>query len=192
MDRQFQYLLIRRAAAWCGILLVGCAPLLAQDAEPLPPPAPPEPPHAIPEQGPRPFKGRPGPPPNPLTPQEHARLKEVIDKLPPDIRALLDRNRRRFQKMPEERREVLKNYAMEARERMQGELDRIVLENTSTLPEAERDRFRQRYIEERRSLEKSLREKMDQKRSSALPALLEKLRTEFGIAAAPSPTPESE
>ena len=65
------------------------------------------------------------------------------------------------------------------RERMKHEVDAVLHDTGLRLEGEKRDLFEQRYMQERRRIERSLRQEVESKRQQELPALKERLKKEF-------------
>ena len=79
------------------------------------------------------------------------------------------------------------------RERIKREVDATLRDSGLRLEGEKRDLFEQRYLQERRRIEHSLRQEIDAKRQQELPALQERLKKEFqgtspGVTATSTPT----
>ena len=88
---------------------------------------------------------------------------------------------------PEERK-ILRERERIYRERVQREVDAALRDTGLRLEGEKRAQFEQRYLQERRRIERSLQQEVDSKRQQQLPALQERLKKEFQE---PSPTAAS-
>ena len=65
------------------------------------------------------------------------------------------------------------------REQLKREAEKALREAGLRLDQEKRDLFEQRYLQERRRIERELRQEVEAKRHEQLPALQERLRKEF-------------
>jgi len=65
------------------------------------------------------------------------------------------------------------------REQLQREADKALRDAGLRLDQEKRDLFEQRYLQERRRIERELRQEVEAKRHEQLPALQERLKKEF-------------
>ena len=65
------------------------------------------------------------------------------------------------------------------RQQVQREVDAALRDSGLRLEGERREQFEQRYLQERRRIEHSLREEVESKRQEQLPALQERLKKEF-------------
>ena len=84
---------------------------------------------------------------------------------------------------PEERK-IMRDRERVYRARVSQEVDAALRDSGLHLDGEKRALFEQRYLQERRRIEHSLREEVESKRQQQLPALQERLKKEF---AEPSP-----
>ena len=79
---------------------------------------------------------------------------------------------------PEERK-VMRERDKVYRERIKHEVDAVLHDTGLRLEGEKRELFEQRYMQERRRIERSLRQEAETKREQELPALKERLKKEF-------------
>ena len=79
---------------------------------------------------------------------------------------------------PEERK-VMRDREKIYRAQVQREVDTALRDTGLRLEGEKRTQFEQRYLQERRRIEHSLRQEIDSKRQEQLPALQERLKKEF-------------
>ena len=65
------------------------------------------------------------------------------------------------------------------REQLQREAEKALREAGLRLDQEKRDRFEERYLQERRRIERDLRQEVETKRQQELPVLQERLKKEF-------------
>lgn len=110
-----------------------------------------------------------------LTPEQHQRLKENLE---------------RWNKLPKAQQEELRRGEKLRKERILKEIKNAIQQSGLKLNEAQRQLFVFRYDQERRIIEEKLREEMDAKRKMAVAELSKQLAIEFQAAPqAPAPTP---
>ena len=88
---------------------------------------------------------------------------------------------------PEERM-IMREREKIYRARVNREVDAALRDSGLRLDAERRAQFEQRYLQERRRIEHSLRQEVESKRQEELPALQERLKKEFGQ---PSPSGSS-
>lgn len=93
---------------------------------------------------------------------------------------------------PEERM-IMRQREQTYRARVQREVDAALRDTGLRLEGEKRAQFEERYLQERRRIEQSLRQEVESKRQQQLPALQERLKREFQetSSAAGSPTSSS-
>lgn len=79
---------------------------------------------------------------------------------------------------PEERK-VMRERERIYRQQVQREVDSALRDGGLRLEGEKRAQFEQRYLQERRRIEHSLRQEIESKRQQQLPALQERLKKEF-------------
>jgi hypothetical protein len=100
-------------------------------------------------------------------------------KMPAEDRQVFRRNAERWMQMSPEERKVMREREKAYRARVQREVDAALRDTGLRLDSEKRTQFEQRYLQERRRIEHSLREEVDSKRQQELPALQERLKREF-------------
>jgi hypothetical protein len=119
--------------------------------------------------------------------------RERFMALPPQDRQIFQRNAERWMQMGPEERMIMREREKVYRARVSKEVDAALRDSGLNLEGEKRAQFEQRYLQERRRIEHSLRQEVESKRQQELPALQEKLKKEFsdaspsGTAAAVSP-----
>jgi flagellar biosynthesis GTPase FlhF len=114
-----------------------------------------------------------------------------FEKMPPEQRERLRENLRRWQKMPPEERQDLREEEQRRRQRIEREIDEIIQKAGLQLSADQRQVFALRYAQERRKIEETLRREMEAKRRPMLDEVVERLKKELAAAAAASATPSA-
>jgi hypothetical protein len=101
--------------------------------------------------------------------------------MPPAARQHFQRNAERWLRMSPAERNVMRQRENLRRETIRRETEAAVRESGLRLDPQERARFESRYIQERRRVERTLRQQIDAERQKELPALIQQLKKEFQI-----------
>jgi hypothetical protein len=104
--------------------------------------------------------------------------------MPPQDRQIFQRNAERWMQMGPEERKIMRERERVYRDRVSKEVDAALRDSGLHLDSEKRALFEQRYLQERRRIEHSLRQEIESRRQQQLPALQERLKREF---AEPSP-----
>jgi hypothetical protein len=99
--------------------------------------------------------------------------------LSPEDRQTFRRNAERWIQMGPEERNRMRERERLRHEQLQREADKALREAGLRLDQEKRELFEQRYLQERRRIERELRQEVEAKRHEQLPALQERLRREF-------------
>ncbi|HME88159.1 MAG TPA: hypothetical protein VKE30_02995 [Chthoniobacterales bacterium] len=99
--------------------------------------------------------------------------------MPPEDRQSFRRNAERWMQMGPEERAMMREREKAYRERVKVEVDAALRDSGLRLEGERRALFEQRYLQERRRIEHSLRQEIESKRQQELPALQERLKKEF-------------
>jgi hypothetical protein len=99
--------------------------------------------------------------------------------LPPQDRQIFQRNAERWMQMAPEERMIMREREKIYRARVSREVDAALRDSGLHLEGEKRTQFEQRYLQERRRIEHSLRQEVESKRQEQLPALQERLKKEF-------------
>ena len=119
-----------------------------------------------------------------------ATLKKLLDRLPPDVdREAFRKNLLRWRDLPLEERDALRGQVDNRGELIKAEIDKTVRDSGLNLNADQREVFALRYMQERRKLERSLRDQMGAERARRLPGIVEQLKKEFSSAATPTASP---
>ena len=99
--------------------------------------------------------------------------------MPPQDRQIFQRNAERWMQMGPEERKIMRVRERIYRAEVSKEVDAALRESGLHLEGEKRAQFEQRYLQERRRIEHSLRQEIESKRQQQLPALQERLKKEF-------------
>lgn len=163
-----------------GAALASAANLGAQSpAQPAVPPA---------AGGPQPIapQARPLPQAQPAQPAQP--FREQWRQMPPEDRQRFKSNVERWLSLPPDERRVLREREGIRRERLQREADEAMRAMGLQLEAERRAQFEQRYVEERRRIDRALREELRQKRERELAPVVERLKKEFSESQRASPS----
>src|SRR6266513_835556 len=108
-------------------------------------------------------------------------MRERWLAMPPDARQNFRRNAERWLRMSPEERNVLRQRENVRRETIRRETEAAVRDSGLHLSPQERAQFESRYIQERRKVERGLRQQIEAERQQELPALIQELKKEFQI-----------
>jgi hypothetical protein len=117
--------------------------------------------------------------------------------LPPDARQDFRRNAERWMQMSPEERTILRDRETLRQAQIKRETDAALRDSGLRLDQEKRSQFESRYIEERRRVERALRQQIETERQKELPALIQQLKREFqlepgsGATAKPGNSPKS-
>ncbi|PYK30580.1 MAG: hypothetical protein DME57_06400, partial [Verrucomicrobia bacterium] len=114
-------------------------------------------------------------------PQQHRApdLRNRYMAMPPEDRQTFRRNAERWMQMGPEERSLMRQREQVYRAQVQREVDPALRDTGLRLEGEKRAQFEQRYLQERRRIEHSLRQEIESKRQQQLPALQERLKREF-------------
>jgi hypothetical protein len=101
--------------------------------------------------------------------------------MPPAARQNFRRNAERWLRMSPAERNVMRQRENLRRETIRRETEAAVRESGLRLSPQERAQFESRYIQERRKVERTLRQQIEAERQKEIPALIQQLRKEFQI-----------
>ncbi len=119
------------------------------------------------------------PPPAARTSAEE-RWKAWIERIPPAKRRKFLENMERWEKLPTEARERIRERFRQMHQRAKRDAEEAYREMGLELSSEQRAVFIQRYLEERRYIEEKLRREMEAKRKDEVTSLKKRLRQEFG------------
>jgi hypothetical protein len=89
------------------------------------------------------------------------------------------KNAERWMQMGPQERQAMRDREKVYRQQVQREVDAALRDTGLRLEGEKRAQFEQRYLQERRRIEQSLRQEVDSKRQQQLPAMQERLKKEF-------------
>lgn len=110
----------------------------------------------------------------------------ILERFSPPEREAFQRNLQLWRDLSPAEREALREHATQRRERRRRQAERALAESGLYLGEDQRENFALRYAQERRKLERELRQQMRAERARRLPAITTQLRSEFGPGAFPA------
>jgi hypothetical protein len=98
--------------------------------------------------------------------------------------------------MSPEQQKLMRERETQRRQQLKNEADAALRQSGLRLDDSARDQFEARYLQERRKIERDLRQETEAKRQQQLPQLNERLKSEFqphqgSPAASVSPTTSS-
>jgi hypothetical protein len=114
-------------------------------------------------------------------PQQHRApdLRNRFMAMPPEDRQMFRRNAERWMQMGPEERTIMRQREQIYRAQVQRDVDAALRDTGLRLEGEKRAQFEQRYLQERRRIEHSLRQEIESKRQQQLPAIQERLKKEF-------------
>jgi hypothetical protein len=101
--------------------------------------------------------------------------------MPPAARQNFQRNAERWLRMSPAERNVMRQRENLRRETIRRETDTALRDSGLHLNPQERAQFESRYMQERRRVERTLRQQIETERQQQLPALIQELKKEFQI-----------
>ena len=107
-------------------------------------------------------------------------FREQWRQMAPEDRQRFKSNVERWLALPPEDRRALREREGIRRERLQREADEAIRAMGLQLEAERRAQFEERYLEERRRIDRALREELRQKRERELAPVVERLKKEFG------------
>src|SRR2546430_12828858 len=108
-------------------------------------------------------------------------IRERWQAMPPGARQNFQRNAERWLRMSPAERNVMRQRENLRRETIRRETDAALRDSGLRLNQQERAQFESRYIQERRRVERTLRQQIETERQQQLPALIQELKKEFQI-----------
>ena len=108
--------------------------------------------------------------------------------MPPQDRLIFQRNAERWMQMGPQERMIMREREKIYRAEVSKEVDSALRNSGLHLEGEKRVQFEQRYLQERRLIEHSLRQEVESKRQQQLPALQERLKKEFQEPSSPAST----
>jgi hypothetical protein len=116
--------------------------------------------------------------------------------LPPAARQDFQRNAERWTRMSPEERNILRQRENLRQAQIKRETEAALRDSGLRLDQEKRSQFESRYIQERRRIERALRQQIETERQKELPALIQQLKREFQLEpngnakAKPAPSPK--
>jgi hypothetical protein len=101
--------------------------------------------------------------------------------MPPAARQNFQRNAERWLRMSPAERNVMRQRENLRRETIRRETDSALRDSGLQLNPQQRAQFESRYIQERRKVERTLRQQIETERQKEIPALIQELRKEFQL-----------
>lgn len=121
------------------------------------------------------FAQNPVPPPHP-----RAVMRDQWRAMSPEDRQRFRSNAERWLSMPPEQRRAFRMQETMRREHLRREAEAAMRESGLQLEAERRAQFEQRYFEERRRIDRELRQEIQQRRERELAPVVEQLKKEFG------------
>jgi len=106
-------------------------------------------------------------------------MRERWLALPPADRQNFQRNAERWMRMSPQERDLMRQRENLRRQQIRRETDTALRDSGLLLDQEKRNLFESRYIQERRKMEQSLRQQIENERQQQLPALIQQLKREF-------------
>jgi len=101
--------------------------------------------------------------------------------LPADARQDFRRNAERWMRMGPEERKILRERENLRQAQIKRETDAALRDSGLRLDQEKRSQFESRYMQERRRIERGLRDQIETERQKEIPALIQQLRKEFQL-----------
>src|SRR3954464_4712594 len=131
--------------------------------------------HAALAQNPAPAGPNPG-----AAPRMRPAMREQWRAMSPDDRQRFRSNVERWLAMPPEQRREFRIQEGIRRERLQRQAEEAMRESGLQLEAERRAQFERRYMEERRRIDRALRQEIQERRQRELTPVVEQLKKEFG------------
>jgi hypothetical protein len=116
-------------------------------------------------------------------------VRKRIESLPPEEREKFRRNFDAWRQLQPEERDNLRKKEREHMEKAKQEMEALISESGLQLTENQRKNLKRRYIDERREMERELRELLQKERDRRLPGLRQKLIEEIKSGKIPDTLP---
>jgi hypothetical protein len=117
-----------------------------------------------------------GPPP---MPRHRSAMREQWHAMSPEDRQRFRSNAERWLGLPPEERHALRMQEAIRRERLRRDAEAAMRDSGLDLEAERRAQFEQRYFEERRRIDRALRQEIQERRQRELAPVLDELRREF-------------
>gem|GEM_PF-842310 len=105
--------------------------------------------------------------------------RDRLFQLSPEERQTFKRNAERWLQMNQEQRNILREREKVRRQQMKIEAEAALRDSGIRVDPNARDQFESRYLQERKRIERDLRQEVEAKRQQQLNELRERLKTEF-------------
>lgn len=105
--------------------------------------------------------------------------RDRLFQLSPEERQTFKRNAERWLQMNQEQRNILREREKVRRQQMKIEAEAALRDSGIRVDPNARDQFESRYLQERKRIERDLRQEVEAKRQQQLNELKERLKTEF-------------
>jgi hypothetical protein len=135
---------------------------------------------ALAQAQPQRSNGRHGGPP-PHRPPPVKSTQERWLSLPPAARQDFRRNAERWVQMSPEQRKILRERENLRQQQIKRETEAALRDSGLRLDQQKRNLFESRYMQERRRMERTLRQQIENERQQQLPALIQQLKKEFQL-----------
>jgi hypothetical protein len=106
-------------------------------------------------------------------------MRSRVHQLSPEERQTFKKNAERWLQMNQEQRNVLRAREKMRQQQMKSEADAALRDSGLRVDPNARDQFESRYVQERRRIERQLRQESEAKRQQQLKELNERLKSEF-------------
>jgi len=117
-------------------------------------------------------------------------LQNMLQKMEPEQRQRFWQNLQKWQNMDAEEKDYLRNRVQGMQEEIRKEASQALAKSGLKLDGDRKEVFELRFFQERRKLERDLREKMERDRQDGMRAIIVRLRKEFEPYAEKKPEPE--
>ena len=115
------------------------------------------------------------------------RAMKELEKLTPEQRGEIWRSVWAVLKLPADKRQALIAAEEDRWKKARAEIEQMLQENGIQLEDGKKRQFFHRYFEERRGVEEKVRKEEEERRLVLVKEMNERLKKEFGAAAAPAP-----
>ena len=176
MARKLRQLIRLAAVAVFPIL-----PAVAQESSPAP--------QAAPSGSKPPLAPQSRQEPGAKPPDQFEDARRIFEKFSPEERQHFRENLQRWRNMPDQEKTAMRDREQARREKIAQEMDESMQKSGLHLDPDRREVYALRYAQERRKIEDKLRKEMEEKRRPLMQEMLNRLKTEFSSAAAPTVTP---
>jgi hypothetical protein len=122
---------------------------------------------------------------------EFRSTRERWNTMSPDDRQIFRRNAERWMQMGPDERNLMRQREQIRREQLKREAAAAMRDAGLRLDQEKSQLFEQRYLQERRRIERELRDEAEAKRKQELPVLKDRLRKEFQEPSSPAGTSTS-